>query len=500
MSRPDGTLFALAARAAAVAPDRHAVLGVDRGFTFAELERTARAMAAALRARGVGPGDRVALVAKSRADSVALLLACARVGAVLVAVNDRLADDEVRWIVDDAACALALVEARFRPATGATPTVELGPEPWWDPAADDGDPTPADVVLQLYTSGTSGRPKGARLTHANWRAILDAWTPLMELEPGARFLQVTPFFHVGGILMVLACLREAVTLHLHPAFDPALCLDALEAERITHTLLVPSMVEWVLREPGVDARDLGALRLVVYGAAPMNTDTLRRAASVFGARFLQGYGLTETAGVALALEPSDHLDALEGRISPERLASAGRPIASCEVRVVDEAFRDAELGEIVVRGESVFGGYWARDGDAPREAWTDDWFHTGDVGRIDADGCIHVVDRIKDMVLVGGENVYPREVERVLLEHEGVADAAALGAPHDVWGEVVVAFVVAAGDAPTERELVRWCRARLAHFKCPTRVRFVGVLPRNAAGKILKRDLRAALENPEENR
>lgn len=473
-------------------PDRVAVEAEDRTSTFAELDRVARRQAADLVRRGVGPGDRVALIARNRADSVALLFACSRVGACLLPVNDRLAADEIAWILGDAEPALTILEERFSGCVPDGARVILGDAPWWS----DGDTpaeTPRDVVLQLYTSGTSGRPKGALLTHGAWEGILGAWAPLMGIDGTSTLLQVTPFFHVGGILMILSAVSRGTTLLLHPGFDPFEALRALRERDVTHTLMVPSMIEWVLREPSVEEGGFEALRLMVYGAAPMRVPTLKRASRVFGCGFLQGYGLTESAGVLLALRPEDHRRALEAD-DEEALASAGTPLDCCEVRVVDGEGNDAEVGEVVARGENLFVGYHGRP--AVSHARPDgEWFRTGDVGRRQGPGgAIRIVDRKKDMILVGGENVYPTEVERVLAAHDAVVDVAVVGEPHDVWGEVPVAVcVLEPEEEVSDRALIRWCRGQLAHFKCPTRVVFRDALPRNAAGKLLKHQIVANL-------
>jgi len=479
--------------AARDAPDARAVVDPRDAWTFSELAAMAAAFEGDLAARGVAPGDRVVVLSRNRVEFVALLFATAAVGAISLPVNWRLTATELAWILEDAAPALVYAEAELAHLVGAREflPIEGVPQPHRAGRAGSAPASSADVALQMYTSGTSGRPKGARLTHGNWTAMVASWLEDMDTAEGDRFLQVTPLFHVGGVLMAFSCVASRATLHLLAEFDPVLAADALEAERITHTLMVPAMIEWFLSEPGSAGRDYSALRLVVYGAAPMRVATLRRAHELLGAEFLQGYGLTESAGVLLVLRPEDHRRALrEG--DDARLACAGRPVSCAEVRLVDEDGREvpqATAGEVVARGANVTPGYWR---DAPGGPDADGWFATGDVGVADAEGYVAIVDRIKDMVLVGGENVYPREVERVLLELDGVEDAAVIGVPHEVWGEAVLALVVAPGaDAAAERRWMRACRSRLARFKCPVRIEVRHSLPRNAAGKLLKRELRA---------
>lgn len=477
--------------------DRTAVDDGERRWSFAELSRQTASYAAALGRAGVKAGDRVALLSRNRAEYVALYFAAAQLGAVLVPLNWRLTPPELSTILEDAGPGLLVAEAGLAAGLGGRPHVDLdellGVEadtaitttsaPAAEPASDDA------VAVQMYTSGTSGRPKGAMLTHRNCHSMTHAWLLDMPLEAGDRFLQVTPLFHVGGLLMVLSCVASGATLRLLPEFDPVAAIDVLSDEPTTHTLMVPAMLEWLLAEPYLGDKQLAHLRLVIYGAAPIPPATLDRARTRLGCDFLQGYGLTESTGVLLTLTPRDHRDG-----DAARLASAGRAAPGCLVRVVDEHGGDVEIGEpgeIVARGDNLSPGYW-NDTGATADAWTDGWFHTGDLARIDAHGYITVVDRIKDMILVGGENVYPREIELVLLGHPDVRDAAVVGIPHDVWGEEVLALVVLEpGQAQTDRSLTRHCRAALARYKCPTRFQFVDELPRNAAGKLMKNELRA---------
>jgi long-chain acyl-CoA synthetase len=342
----------------------------------------------------------------------------------------------------------------------------------------------------MYTSGTTGAPRGAMLTHGNVASLVERWIVELDLGPAPdRFLQVTPLFHVGGMLELMSTLRAGAALRLMPEFLPGPALDVLEREAATHALFVPAMLQWLLAEKGVESRRFPALRRIVYGAAPIDARTLTRALAVFRCGFLQGYGLTETAGVVTTLRPEDHDPAGD----PARLASAGRALPGCELRTVDERLRDVprgEPGEVLVRAPQVSPGYWRRPADTAA-AFVDGWFRTGDVGRLDADGYLTLVDRVKDLILVAGENVFPGEVEAALREHPDVEAAAVIGIPHAHWGEEVLAVVVPrAGASPAERELVQHCRARLARFKCPTKVELRAELPRNSAGKVQKRELR----------
>lgn len=505
------------------APAALAVRDESGACSYAELDALSHRLAAALLSLGVGSGDRVALLARNRAQSVALYFAAARIDAVLVPLNWRLAPLEQAWILEHCRARVLFAEAGFARALDADAASQLerfvfdeavegwrafdelvasevAPQRAVEPARADALDLPA---VQMYTSGTTGRPKGAMLTHRNVSAMTAAWLADMPLDGSrSRFLQVTPLFHVGGMLMTMSVIASGSELHLLAQFDPALALDALERERITHTLMVPAMVQWCLTEHAHRPVRFPHLELMAYGAAPMPVPTLLRAMEVFECGFLQGYGLTETAGVLLTLTSQDHRWPRD-EPAPARLASAGRAVACSQVRVVDEQGRDvkpcaaergiagaAQVGEIIARGANVMPGY-DRDPQASADALADGWLRTGDLAWVDEDGYVYVVDRRKDMLLVGGENVYPREVENVLLALPEVADAAVIGVPHETWGEEPLAFVVARGDsAPDARALIRRCREQLARYKCPSRIEFVAALPRNSAGKLQKNLLR----------
>ncbi len=504
-------------------PEALAVRDEKSAHSYAELADLAHRLAAALARVGVGPGDRVALLARNRAESVALYFAAAQLDAVLVPLNWRLAPLEQVWILEHCRARVLFAEASLARALDRNATSQLErivfdePVEGWREFAEFLTLEPAQLraaadastdaldrpAVQMYTSGTTGRPKGAMLSHRNVSAMTAAWLADMPLDGArSRFLQVTPLFHVGGMLMTMSVIAAGSELHLLAQFDPALALAALERERITHTLMVPAMVQWCLAEHAHRPVRFPHLELMAYGAAPMPVPTLLRAMEVFECSFLQGYGLTETAGVLLTLTPHDHRWPSE-QPAPARLASAGRAVACSQVRVVDEQGRDvkpcaaergaagaAEVGEIIARGANVMLGY-DRDATASAEALADGWLRTGDLAWVDEQGYVYVVDRRKDMLLVGGENVYPREVENVLLAQPDVADAAVIGIPHETWGEEPLAFVVAReGSAPDARALIRRCREQLARYKCPARIEFVAALPRNSAGKLQKNLLR----------
>ncbi|MBJ01935.1 MAG: hypothetical protein CMK00_03595 [Planctomycetes bacterium] len=535
-------LWELLAASARDLPGEVCLRDDHRELSFREVQNQALGLAAGLAASGVSRGDRVAIISRNRWEMAVLTFATLRLGAVVLPVNWRLRHSEVSYILDDAGAALVFVEDDLLPGLESC-LAQAGEERRWcvignQPGAATADSgagsmaellaishelegaraEPDELAVLMYTSGTTGRPKGAMLSHANLLAMTRSWLEEMPLSPGRdRFLQVTPLFHVGGLLMLMSTVCAGVPMRLLPEFLPGPALDCIEAERISHALFVPAMVRWMLdhlqHQPSppsartndleghaLEPRDFSSLRMIIYGAAPMPVDHLRSAMQLFGCTFLQGYGLTETSGVLTTLRPDDHNMPQHGSL-PLRLSAAGRAVSCCEVCVVAEdgsqippfagELGEAVIGEVVARGDNVSCGYWNNQTESAA-CMQAGWFHTGDAASIDEDGYIYIVDRIKDMLCVAGENVYPREVELALVEHEGVAEAAVIGIPHDLWGEEVLAVVVpAAHEEPAARELIQHCRAHLARFKCPTRVSFVAELPRNAAGKIQKQILRA---------
>ena len=480
---------------AAVQPGQAAVSD-DRGaeLSYAQLLAGVEAAAGAFAAAGVGPGDVVPVLARNQAGWVTAVLGLIRAGALPAAVNWRLAAPEVTALLelmkpavavtdDDcaalAAAAAAPLSVRVLPGLGAAATVPPPPRPA-------GRLRGAEPAILVHTSGTTGRPKLVPLTHDQLiTAVTFMSLEVLEARPGARHLSALPLFHVAGLANLAYVLFTGGHLHLLGGFDPAGFVDELAGRRIQLTQLVPVLIAAVTREVSSRAQppDLSSLIEIVYGASPIRPDALERAVTVLGCRFRQNYASSETGPLPVSsLSPADH-DPARGR-----LATAGRPSLGWEVRL-------GELGEIQVRGAAPLPGYW-NDPEATAATLTPDGFYrTGDVGTIDADGFITIAERLKDMVITGGENVYPAEVEAVLAAHPGVGDVAVIGIPDERWGETVHAVVVAGpGSGPDfdPGELLSWARMRLAAFKCPTGVTVLPELPRNATGKVL----RAALREP----
>jgi acyl-CoA synthetase (AMP-forming)/AMP-acid ligase II len=485
----------------AVRADKVAVLCEGRTLTYAELARKSEREAARLLALGVRAGDRVAHLGRTHETFYELLFGVAQVRACLTPINTRLAIPEIAFILEDCDTRLLLVSEEYREvATAAVALVDrpirivgLGEEIAADtpaPPAAAADYQPGDDFIQVYTSGTTGRPKGVRLTNANYIAYLEARGQIegMSYQPDEAVLVTMPLFHVAGINISLTTLAAGGRLIVMPSFAAGEALRLIETEKVARTTLAPAMLTMCLRAPQIETTDLSSLKSVIYGASPIGEAMLSEATKRFGCGFVQVYGLTETAGAATYLPPAAH--------TPELLRSCGLPWPSLEMAVLGEAGDRLEplaIGEIVIRGPLVMPGYWKRP-EATAEAFTSSgWLRTGDAGYRNADGFYFICDRVKDMIVSGGENVYPAEVENAIMGCPGVADVAVIGVPDDRWGEAVKAIVVrdvGASLSPDGAEIIAWARKRIAGYKTPKSVDFVAVLPRNPSGKVLRRELR----------
>jgi acyl-CoA synthetase (AMP-forming)/AMP-acid ligase II len=494
-------------------PDGLAFTYGERSWTWREWDDRVRRCAGGLRALGIGRGDVVAFLDKNHPACVELSLAAASLGAANAIVNWRSAGNEVDYAVNDSGARVLVVGAELMPTinkirenlTNVEKVIEVTPdgadgdeyEAWLqasERATRQDDVSPDDVCLVMYSSGTTGRPKGVMLSHANMVAHTvnahDGW----EFAPGDKNMVAMPLFHVGGSSYVLFGIHDGVPSYMTRDPDGASLAGAI-LNGANRTFLVPAVLAQVL-QAGPDAVKLfGALKTYTYGAAPMPPPLLRAAMEAWpDTDFLQVYGLTEVAGVATHLMPDEHRTAVaDGH--PERLVSAGRPIPGVEVKIVDPGtlgeLATGEHGEIWLRTPQLFKGYLGKP-EATAEVITEDgWFRTGDMGKVDDEGFVFVEDRLKDMIITGGENVYSPEVERVLAEHPAVMEVAIIGVPDDTWGESVKAVVSLKPDtSATEEELIAFCQESLAKFKCPKSVDIIELLPRNPTGKILKRELR----------
>ncbi len=495
-------------------PDAEAMTYRDRTWTWAEWDDRVRRAAGGLQSLGIGRGDVVAFLDKNHPACVEISLAAASLGAANAIVNWRSAGDEIHYAVNDSGAAVLFVGSELVPAVdkvrdrlqAVRHVIEVTPdggeddeyEAWLatsSPVSRPDDVEPDDVCLVMYSSGTTGRPKGVMLTQTNMVqhtvAAHDGW----EFEPGDKSLVAMPLFHVGGSSYVLFGIHDGIPSVMTREPDGA-SLAAAIMRGANRTFLVPAVLAQVLANGPDAVRLFSALRTYTYGAAPMPLPLLRAAMQAWpDTDFIQVYGLTEVAGVATHLMPEAHRDPEH----PERLTSAGQPLPGVEVRIVDPATGTdvpvGEHGEIWLRTRQLMKGFLGRPEETAAVVTEAGWFRTGDLGRVDDEGFVFVEDRLKDMIISGGENIYSPEIERVLAEHPAVLEVAVIGVPDDTWGETVKAVVslrpgteVDEGDIADQ--LVAWCRDRLAHFKCPRTVDVVPALPRNPTGKILKRELR----------
>ncbi|MBB4931608.1 fatty-acyl-CoA synthase [Lipingzhangella halophila] len=497
------------ARRARMAPDRVAIVHEDRTLNYDDLQRRVLRLAHALRGLGVHRGDRVAYLGHNHPSLLETLFAAGLIGAVFVPLNTRLATPELAYIVGDSGSSVLVygpehaetaeglrertVVREFVPVAGGGDTasgfedlIAGSPEdPLDEPVELD------DMCMIMYTSGTTGRPKGAVLTHGNitWNCV----NVVIEVDLTADEVTLVsaPLFHTAALNMTcLPTLMKGGRVVITKGFDPEETIDLFTSQRITWMFGVPAMFNALAASPRWEEADVSSLRVLEAGGAPVPESTIETYQKR-GLTFLQGYGMTETAPGALFLGAAD---------SARKAGSAGKSSFFTNVRVVDENGRDTEPGqpgEIVVAGPNVMSGYWGRP-DSTAAAFTNDgWFRTGDVATVDDEGYVYVVDRVKDMIISGGENIYPAEVENVLYDHPAVKEVAVIGVPDEKWGEAGRAIVVPReGTEATPQDLLDHCSGRLARYKIPKSVHFADALPRNASGKLLKTHLRQSHGDP----
>ncbi len=496
------------ARWAAVQPGAEALTYGPVRWTWAQWDDRIRRVAGGLAALGVGRGGRVAFLDKNNPACLEVCLGAGLLGAAAAVVNWRLAAGELDYVINDSGATVLFAGSDLLPAVAAIrdrlphvrEVITVG-------GADDGyeaflgaarpvsgrhaEVSAEDLWLVMYSSGTTGRPKGVMLSHRNIVAHTRNAVPIAPMEPGDRNLVAMPLFHVGGTCYALFGIYWGMPSTFTREPDPASLLAAFAAGA-THAFLVPAVVAGLLAggEPAIAA--LSGLKYLIYGAAPMPLPVLRQALAAWPRlNFVQVYGQTELAGVISALPAPAHRDPAR----PDRLASAGTPLAGAELRVVDPAtgkdVAAGEPGEFWFRSAQQMMGYLNRPQDTAQAITADGWLRSGDIGHVDDGGFLFVSDRVKDMIITGGENVYSPEVEQVAAEHPAVAEVAVIGVPDEVWGESVKAIVVLRpGGLLSGPELIEFTRERLAHYKCPRTVDFVETLPRTPSGKVLKRTLR----------
>jgi long-chain acyl-CoA synthetase len=501
-------------RALLLYPDQVAVLEGSMQMTYRQFGRRVARLAGGLRKLGIGDDDKVAILMLNNHRYLELFYATFWAGGVAVPLNIRLAPPELAAQINESESKVLVVDDTFammlpalQPKLPARPTIIFAADlpaaegllSYEDliessPACDDAERGGDDVAGIFYTGGTTGRAKGVMLTHDNIMANTQNGLIANRADCRDVYLHSAPMFHLADCSATFGLTLIGAKHAFMPFFEPGRMLQAIEQYRVTLALLIPTMLNMVMNHPDFKRHDLSSLRLISYGAAPIPLALLRRALTELPCGFIQGYGMTELSPLCAVLPPEDHV--LEGdEQQMKRLRSAGFPIYTAEVRVVDENDRQlpfGQVGEICARGPMVMKGYWKQP-EATAQALRGGWMHTGDAGYMDTDGYIYLVDRTKDMIVTGGENVYSVEVEAALYEHPAVLEAAVIGVPDDQWGEAVQAIVyLKPGAKATEDELIHHCHGLIANYKCPKAVRFVtSELPKSSVGKILKRDLRA---------
>jgi acyl-CoA synthetase (AMP-forming)/AMP-acid ligase II len=509
------TLGELLERNARFYPEREALVCGDTRHSYRSLHATALRLADGLHRLGVERQDRVAILSMNNAQYMELLAAGDVAGYIVVAVNFRLAAPEIEWVLADSSPRVLVFEAQFAAVVqsikGRSPGIESyvcidesgvpGALAWQallDSGAVEGPPfrsQPHDYGALVYTSGTTGRPKGALRAQWRWVATGEGGAYNSEFDSDTRVLLTTPAFHVGVIGYAAQASWRAATVVLHRSFDPVQVLQAIERERITFTFVVSAMLQALLDAPGAERCDLSSLRNVVTAAAPVPVPLLRRAIERMGPIFSVQYGATETAGTVMYRRD---VKPLGSERDIRRLASVGHMGPRGRLRIVDDAGNECPLGvagEVCTFTDERFDGYWNNTA-ATLEVLRDGWYHTGDVGFVDEDGFLFLVDRKKDMIISGGENIYSREVENAVLAHPAVQDCAAIGVPDAKWGEVVRAVVVCKpGRTVGEGELIAHCKTLIASYKCPKQVELVPELPRVSSGKVNKVELRKRCSN-----
>ena len=501
------------AKRAQLCPTREGLVEVERGrrFDYRELNARANRIAHALRERGVSPGDRVAVLMMNGAEYVEAYYGLAKIGGVMVPLNWRLVPDELSFILNDSGSRLLLFDHEFDEAAAALHNGGTSISGWIRIGAGTGGPDFAedydaitsdasaeepeigaegdDLLFIMYTSGTTGLPKGAVHTHATMAASSMTMVMTGDMRLGDRYLQMLPLFHVGALAPLTVSVHRGATVVLMRAFDPQAVFPLIEREQITTGLAVPAMLRFMLAAGNHDQHDRSSLRWIMSGAAPVPVPLIEQYAEM-GIEIHQVYGLTETGGPACLISPEEAI---------AKAGSTGTAFFHTDVRVVDEAGADVqpgEIGEVIVSGRHIMKEYWNRP-DATAETIREGWLYTGDLATIDKDGFVYIQDRKKDMIISGGENVYPAEVENAISAHPDVADVAVIGMPSAKWGESAAAIVVAKPDRQVSGDdILQFCQTKLARFKQPRSVEFVDEIPRNPTGKILKRILREQFPGP----
>lgn len=491
-------------------PDAPCLSHGDTHLSYGEVDAAANRLANGFLDLGIEPGQRVAVLGENSIEHCLLFMAASKIGAVSVPLNYRLASAELAFVISDANARILLVTdgvertlEALRDLLPAGVDLITGSHPdslHWDAWLERFPATAPRVdvdryapFIQLYTSGTTGNPKGVVTSHYNLLqlTLMNLIATPRRPQPGSAGIVCAPLFHIGGTGSTIAGIFNGQHTLLHRVFDPEQLVDDMENNPVTSIFLVPAMIMAILKLPDIDQRDFSQLQTIFYGASPISETVLRRAIEVFQCEFVQMYGMTETSGTVVNLTPDDHRRALAGK--PDLLRSCGRPSVGVDIRIMDpegKAVATGEVGEIWVKSDTNMLHYYNLP-DATADNLNEGWIHTGDAGYLDEEGYLYLKDRIKDMVVSGGENIYPVEVENALAKHAAVADVAVIGVPDDKYGEALLAFVVTKpGMSLDVDEMVEFCRDKIAGYKIPRQLQVIDELPRNPSGKILKKILR----------
>lgn len=498
--------------------DKIAIVDGDRRFTYGEFGRRVLSLLAALDSKGIRQGQVIAIVAPNVHEYLEIYYACAISGIVLNPINFRLSATEIALILEDSQAKLLFCHGDFQTQIQTAVTTSRIKEVIWlrnsrpaelNIASDDYESSlqtkpaqipnydlPPESLAQLYyTSGTTGKPKGVMLTQGNVTTHAMAAIDELNLSATDTWAHIAPMFHLADAWASFAITSAGGKHVFVPYFEPVQVLQAIEAERVTISNLIPTMLSALINHQDISKHDFSSLRCLLSGGAPIAPDTVRKIISAFGCDYVQTYGMTETSPYLTLSLLKDHLKDLPEARQLEYKSRTGRAFATVELKVVradgsEIEDNDREVGEIIVKGPTVTSGYWNQP-QATADAIKEGWLHTGDLATIDKEGYVNIVDRKKDMIVTGGENVYSTEVEHVLYEHPGVLECAVFGIPDDTWGEAVkAAVVVKPGSVVIEQELIDFVKGRLAHYKSPKSVDFIAALPKTGSGKICKKDLK----------
>jgi len=488
--------------------DDTAIVFAGCNITFGELISRGWQVGNGLLGMGIPRQERVAHLAKNSPEFFEIFIGACASGHATAGINWRLAGPEIEQLLNYTENSVLFVGKDFYGTVEAIEdnlthvrhiiAIDGGHDRWidyaeWRNSQEAQRPKIElkgdDDILHLYTSGTTGLPKGVQLTNQGYENVYRAFVDndILAVDNNAVFINVMPLFHVGGVNLTVVPLLRGASFHLLVDFDPTAVLDVIANHRITNALFVPAMIQMLLQEPRVRERDYSKLEYIYYGASPISQSVQEEAAEVFGCKFMQLYGATENYGLITKLAPEDH--------APERnkLRSCGRPVDGATVKIVDPDGKElpvGEVGEILLQCDWILKSYWNKPEDTA-EVKAGGWYHTGDAAKIDEEGFVYIQDRVKDMIITGGENVFPAEVENALHAHEDILDVAVIGIPDDKWGEGIKACVVIRPGAKlSEEEIIAYARSRIAGFKVPRSVDFIDELPRNPSGKILRRELR----------